>query len=235
MRAAPVAWDLGFLHRATGAVWVDPFRDFYRCPGITEKVGALSDGGKWVCGVDTLLQRPDCVIYSFGSNGDTSFEEVLLQTTKCSVWTFDPTLNAAQQAKINAVPGLHFAPVGLADMDGDMDIAGKVRPVRTLATLMRERGHAWVDVLKMDIEGGEWAVLDGFVRNGSALPVSQAQIEFHVDKPQDAVETMAGLVGVGWRVFHVEENVYCGTDCAGKFYELSLAQVNAEDQIVTGL
>ena len=235
MRAAPVAWDLGFLHRATGAVWVDPFRDFYRCPGITEKVGALSDGGKWVCGVDTLLQRPDCVIYSFGSNGDTSFEEVLLQTTKCSVWTFDPTLNAAQQAKINAVPGLHFAPVGLADMDGDMDIAGKVRPVRTLATLMRERGHAWLDVLKMDIEGGEWAVLDGFVRNGSALPVSQAQIEFHVDKPQDAVETMAGLVGVGWRVFHVEENVYCGTDCAGKFYELSLAQVNAEDQIVTGL
>lgn len=235
MRAAPGAWDLGFFHRATGAVWVDPFRDFYRCPGVVEKVGRLSDGGKWVCGVETLLQRLGCVIYSFGSNGDTSFEEALLNTTKCSVWTFDPTLNAAKLAKVNAVPGLHFTPVGLADRDGEMDIAGKVLPVSTLATLMRERGHTWVDLLKVDIEGGEWAVLDGFVRNGSALPVSQAQIEFHVDKPQVAVETMAGLVGVGWRVFHVEENVYCGVGCGGVLYELSLAQVNAEDQIVTGL
>jgi hypothetical protein len=183
--------------------------------------------------VDTLLQRPGCVIYSFGSNGDTSFEEALLNTTKCSVWTFDPTLDASKLAKVNAVAGLNFTSVGLADLDGEMAIAGNVLPVRTLHTLMRERGHTWVDLLKMDIEGWEWTVLDGLIRKGSPLPVSQAQIEFHVKKPQEAVETMSGLVGMGWRVFHVEENNYCGS-CPGRLYELSLAHVDATGQIVAG-
>jgi hypothetical protein len=70
----------------------------------------------------------------------------MLNTTKCSVWTFDPTLDATMLAKVTAVPGLHFTPVGLADTDGEMAIAGEVLPGRTLHTLMRERGHAWVDV-----------------------------------------------------------------------------------------
>jgi Methyltransferase domain len=34
------------------------------------------DNGKWVCGVRTLLQRPGCIVYSVGSNGDVSFERV---------------------------------------------------------------------------------------------------------------------------------------------------------------
>ena len=72
---------------------------------------------------------------------------IMLNTTTCPVWTFDPTLNAAMLAKVNAVPGLHFTPVGLADKDGEMAIAGKVLPARTLHILMRERGHARVDVL----------------------------------------------------------------------------------------
>ena len=105
--------------------------------------------------------------------------------------------------------------------------------MRTLHTLMRERGHTWVDLLKMDIEGWEWTVLDGIIRKGSPLPVSQAQIEFHVKKPQEAVETMAGRVGMGWRVFHVEENNYCAS-CPGRLYELSLAHVDTTGQIVAG-
>ena len=194
----------------------------------------LSDGGKWVCVVETLLQRPGCVIYSFGSKGDTSFEKMMLNTTKCSVWTFDPTLDAAMLAKVKAVPGLNFTPVGLADNDGEMAIAGKVLPVRTVHTLMRERGHTWVDVLKMVIEGGEWSVFNDLIQQGVSPPISQAQVEFHVQKPQDAIETMAGMVGLGWRVFHVEENVYCGPTCGGKLYELSLARVDAEGQLVIG-
>ena len=40
----------------------------YNCP-LKEKIGIdpiLGDNGKWLCGVRTLLQRPGCVIYSFG-------------------------------------------------------------------------------------------------------------------------------------------------------------------------
>ena len=45
------------------------------------QVGELpknGDGGKWVCGLRTLLQRKECVIYSFGSNGEASFEKGIL-------------------------------------------------------------------------------------------------------------------------------------------------------------
>ena len=48
-------------------VW-DYFLPAYNCP-LKEKIGIdpiLGDNGKWLCGVRTLLQRPGCVIYSFG-------------------------------------------------------------------------------------------------------------------------------------------------------------------------
>ena len=48
-------------------VW-DFFLPTYNCP-LKEKVGivpAEGDNGKWLCGVRTLLQRPGCLVYSFG-------------------------------------------------------------------------------------------------------------------------------------------------------------------------
>ena len=41
---------------------------------MKQKLGSESrtgDHGKWVCGVQTLLQRPGCVVYSVGSAGLT--------------------------------------------------------------------------------------------------------------------------------------------------------------------
>ena len=54
-------------HLLCCAVW-DYFLPAYNCP-LKEKIGIdpiLGDNGKWLCGVRTLLQRPGCVIYSFG-------------------------------------------------------------------------------------------------------------------------------------------------------------------------
>ena len=48
--------------------------------GIQHGIG---DNGKWLCGVRTLLKRSPCVVYSFGSNGETSFEQDILRATKC--------------------------------------------------------------------------------------------------------------------------------------------------------
>ena len=96
-------------------------------------------------------------------------------------------------------------------------------------------GWRWVDLFKMDIEGAESAVLDGLIKRGGRPPISQAQIEFHVGKPTAAVETLAGLTGLGWRTFHVEEKNYCGSpDCTGKLYELSFASTDEDGRVVTG-
>lgn len=46
-------------------VW-DFFLPAFNCPHEVERIGALGDGGKWVCGLSRLEDKPDCVIYSFG-------------------------------------------------------------------------------------------------------------------------------------------------------------------------
>ena len=53
-------------------IW-DFFPPAFNCP-LEERVGNHprdGDGGKWVCGVQTLLQHERCVVYSFGSDGET--------------------------------------------------------------------------------------------------------------------------------------------------------------------
>jgi len=41
------------------------------CPHELERVGELSDGGEWVCGI-SQLQEQDCIVYSVGTLGSLS-------------------------------------------------------------------------------------------------------------------------------------------------------------------
>lgn len=47
------------------------------------------DGGKWVCGMSRIAKKPDCVVYSFGINGESSFEAEVLDRTECQLWGYD--------------------------------------------------------------------------------------------------------------------------------------------------
>jgi hypothetical protein len=65
----------------------DFFIPAYSCPFPVRRIGNLGDGGKFVCGVEKVVERPGCVIYSLGINGDSSFEAALLsQSPTCSVY-----------------------------------------------------------------------------------------------------------------------------------------------------
>jgi len=89
---APGTWKDGiaipppnFPDAAIKYIW-DFFPPVYNCP-LREKVGVQAnnaDGGKWVCGLRTLLQRTPCVVYSFGSNGEPTFELTLAKKTGCA-------------------------------------------------------------------------------------------------------------------------------------------------------
>lgn len=39
----------------------------FNCPHEVERIGSLGDGGQWVCGIERIADKPDCVIYSFGA------------------------------------------------------------------------------------------------------------------------------------------------------------------------
>ena len=59
-------------------------------------------------------------------------------------------------------------------------VGSRLVQLYTLETIMDELGHAWVDVLKVDIEGFEWGVLEGLVGADEPLPFTQLQARSHV-------------------------------------------------------
>jgi len=50
---------------------------------------------------------------------------------------------------------------------------------------MKENGHEWIDILKMDIESSEFAVIGGTTKVFAVLPFSQLQIELHLAGDMD--------------------------------------------------
>ena len=74
----------------------------FSCPMELVKSNSdlLSDGGKWLCGLDLLLQQRACVVYSIGSNFDISFESYVAKRAAastfapraCAVHIYDPTM-----------------------------------------------------------------------------------------------------------------------------------------------
>jgi len=82
------------LRELLDTLW-DFFTPAFQCPHQVERVGTLGDGGKWVCGLDRVAKQKHCVIYSFGVNGQSSFERDLLRRAPgCEAWGYDLALTA---------------------------------------------------------------------------------------------------------------------------------------------
>ena len=46
----------------------DFFLPSFRCPHSVERVGVMGDGGKWLCGLERIVPKKKCVMYSFGTD-----------------------------------------------------------------------------------------------------------------------------------------------------------------------
>ncbi|KAG8929810.1 hypothetical protein FRC01_003733, partial [Tulasnella sp. 417] len=82
---------------------------------------------------------------------------------------------------------------------------------RTLSSLMHERGHDFVDLVKIDLEGWEFAALVPLFEAYRELPLpfGQLQLEIHANEmPLDKVlEWWELLEASGLRPFHAEPNL----------------------------
>ena len=80
-------------------------------------------------------------------------------------------------------------------------------PLRSLTSICAELGHDRVDVLKMDIEGAEYEVVNSIAN--SAIPIGQLLVEFHHGmydiSVQETRAAMQHLIKFGFRVFHVSD------------------------------
>jgi len=187
-------------------------------------IGTASGG--W-CVLPELL-TDQSVVYSFGLGEDISFDLGLIEQFDVSVFGFDPTRHSVNYIKrLKLPPNFQFCEYGLAAADGQLKLFvppdGNVShslvstsqqqqqvsiPVKRLQTIMAEWGHAAVDVLKMDIEGCEYEVLDDLL--ASDIRPAQLLIEFHhkvlkmgLDKTKSCYHR---LVDAGYRLFFLSDN-----------------------------
>lgn len=184
------------LPRAIGGAW----RRWHGRPrhGVDVNVRSIflgTDYGGYAV-LPELLAR-GALVYSAGIGEDISFDLALIERFGCIVHGFDPTPRSLAWLETQDLPPSYSVhPYGLAGADGVASFAPPKNPahvshstiaddagervefpVKRLGTVLRELGHERCDVLKLDIEGSEYDVLDDLLANGPRPP--QLLVEFH--------------------------------------------------------
>lgn len=166
------------------------------------RMGCPGEGGKWICDPHRHLLGDDCVVYSFGSNDEFSFETAIHAfNPKCTIHTFDPTV----AHPVNKPDFVHYNHAGLGTTDASNASLGSYF---TLEEIMRRLGHKHVDVLKVDCEGCE---LDYWMLDVPKGTVLQLQVEVHWANRRDTPERMHAFFGFltrkGFAIFNKEANI----------------------------
>ena len=199
----------------------------------TVRYGPPGDASKLLLDVSALRESSaPCIIYSLGGNMQTEFEEAMLLSTACRVNTFDCTVSEDLMANaIARAPQskgrFFFFPFCVGVQGTAAVIKGKTTTLRSVSSIMGELGHSRLDLLKMDVEGGEHTALPAFVHDLAAgtLP-AQVSFELHWMGENSAVElwdTLAAvraLVDAGYVLYSREDNPLCGGGCT----ELSMVK-----------
>ena len=164
-----------------------------------EKLGT-SYGG-WI--VPTSLFDSDSICYLVGVGEDISFDLALMERFGCAIHGFDPTPRAIEYIDVQArnVRDYRFHPLGLWSDDSIQRFyePSKVEHVshsivnlqqtsnyfeascRRLSSMMAELGHSRLDLLKIDIEGAEYVVLQSVIDDG--LDITTICVEFDQPTP----------------------------------------------------
>lgn len=175
----------------------EPFHWVAPNPGIFE---FGSGYGRWAVHVPSMSSATTMMCFGLGQ--DITFEQAVLQRIGCRVAGFDPTpASVAYIQALDPIPGLSLHPMALADRDGSMefrlppaDVADQVSasasaaykgspnvtvPCLTLRSASAICHMPQPDIIKMDIEGAEYAVLNQALDEGVLDGVSQLLVEFH--------------------------------------------------------
>ncbi|KAG2427394.1 hypothetical protein HYH02_014614 [Chlamydomonas schloesseri] len=130
------------------------------------------DGGKWLC-TPLEPEGPECVVYSLGSASNYYFEEDVLRTTNCKVWTYDCTVDGR-----SSNPERHFFHKKCV---GPNTFDGMFSNYISWDGIVKSNNHTHVYILKADVEGFEWGFLSSWRADTPGLPYMLA-VEFHLDR-----------------------------------------------------
>jgi len=184
-----------------------------------------SDHGGWDL-LTTELDR-NSVVYSFGIGLDATFDIALIERFDLTVFAFDPTPKSIEWVNQQDFPDqfvMHH--YGIASIDGTLSFHppenpdhvshtvldrpvtrenALVFPVFRLRTIMEKLGHSRINVLKMDVEGAEYDIIDDLAESG--IRPDQLLIEFHTRFPGVGAamtrKALRTLNSIGYRLYSV--------------------------------
>ena len=184
-----------------------------------------SDYGGW--DVANTSIDTHSIVYSFGVGEDASFDTGLIEEYNLIIHAFDPTPKSIKWVKRQSFSGRFVMhEYGIAAFDGNVSFyppenpahvshtlldrpSTKAKaisvPVKRLSTIMKELGHNHIDILKMDIEGAEYDVINDISK--SDIRPHQILVEFHhrfpgvgIKRTKDAIDR---LRTTGYMLFSV--------------------------------
>ena len=210
---------MGFV-RST-RLWGRELYDSFYCKKWPN-IECIGEASSWH--VLTSKLDENSVIYSAGVGHDISFEKALVSRFNVNIELFDPSPTAIQTMELdeNRMKKIHFYQIGFAGKSGivkfaapDMEQEGSFRvpgkndasvefQCRDLSSLMKERVHTKIDLLKMDIEGFEYEVIDDILQK--SLDIKQICIEFHHFMPhikrEKTLKAIANLKAAGFELIY---------------------------------
>ena len=183
------------------------------------RLGNTGDGGKWVCDIHRFEQINNItkLVYSFGSNGDFSFERAIkAELPTAEIHTFDMGLYKCP----DNVCIFHQARLG----DGKSDNS------TSLQMIINELGHQQreIHILKVDIEGSEFKLFGELFKHPTDIPyIRQILVEIHLigkeEEPSQRTHHLFELFrSNNYAIFHKEANLYD----ARNIFEYGLLRLN---------
>ena len=178
----------------------------------------------------TMLNK-DSIVYSFGIGEDVSFDESIIERHGCKVFGFDPTPRSVEWVNKRDTPDeFHFLDYGIGEKTEMVDfflpknqdhISGSIAAhnhlksedyikvqMKSLKDISSELKHPKINLLKLDIEGGEYAVLPSILNSG--VIIDQFLIEFHehfFDNGKDkTVLSLESLREKGYEIFAISDS-----------------------------
>ena len=207
-------------------VQLDSFQDFlhinanWPCiAGYTllgnESASSIYDGHKYACGLQSIKGAP--IVYSFGSHKQTDFEDSLVEIRPdASVHVFELLKNQLplEENRKKQVKYYHLG-LGYRNRTSSDENIGKFYSLQGLMDIL---GHTHVDILKIDITGGEW---EHIKREGAQVypKIGQVLIEVHISRGRELespVKYLHKMEALNFRFFHKELN-FLSKGCCSEF------------------
>jgi FkbM family methyltransferase len=150
--------------------------------------------------VNPDLLNEDSIVYSFGIGKDISFDRKIISKHKCQVFGFDPTPKSIEYIRsLSKEPLFSFYDFGISTQTGiekfflpknEKAVSGSLTlskfvseeklikvEMKSFDDISKKLGHQHIDVVKMDIEGAEYEVLETLI--STKVTIHQLLVEFH--------------------------------------------------------